>query len=106
MERIEEYTAKVGSSRNAAIHDLIEAGLEADRWSGRKPGLTTISEVVAADVHPAVKAEAAVRARKLPIVRGSDPKLDVSSVPVAGGRMAEVRRDTGAGGWFLPKGKK
>lgn len=107
LERIEAYTKKVGLSRNAAIHDLIEAGLEADRWAGSKKPAPTIADVVEAAAPAARAAErkmakpgalekalGKVVEKGLPIVRGSDPKLVTPDVPVAGGKMAEVRRDT------------
>lgn len=98
LERIEAYTKKVGLSRNAAIHDLIEAGLEADRWAGaRKP---------AAAEAPVAKAEAAVKAKNLPIKRASEMpdaparEVDVSKLDV---QVGPVRR---AFGDLLKKGKK
>jgi hypothetical protein len=98
LDRVQEYADKVRTPRNAAIQDLIEAGLEADRWAGaRKP---------AAAEAPVAKAEAAVKAKNLPIKRASEMpdaparEVDMSKLDV---QVGPVRR---AFGDLLKKGKK
>ena len=79
---IDAWRVERGISRHAALLLLLDLGLE--RGGGAEKN---------SKGGPAA-AEKAVRGKKLPIVRGSDPKLVTPDVPVAGGKMAEVRRDT------------
>lgn len=97
---IDAWRGERGMSRNAAVLLMIDMALE----QGSMPAK---SKPAAAE-KPVVKAEAAVRAKGLPIETAADlgRRLDLSAVPLGEGRMVEPRRDTGAGGWFSPKGKK